>query len=67
MTDPDPNEAYEIIPMPDHPRGPHGWWTVKCNGIEDRHFNSREKAEAYATDPAVRAKVRAGEWKYHDR
>jgi hypothetical protein len=55
--DHDPNEAYEIIPMDEHPRGPRGgWWTVTCNGIPTYHFapGRRDLAERYATDAAYR-------------
>ena len=45
-------EAYDVIRIPEEPHGPQGWWTVTCNGIPDRHFSLREKAERYATDPA---------------
>jgi hypothetical protein len=35
MTDDDPNEAYEVVPIEPGPKGPpKGWWTVKRNGIE---------------------------------
>ena len=55
--DPDPNEAYEVVPIKPEPHGPPAdWWTVTRNGIPDRHFSARRKAEAerYATDPAQR-------------
>ena len=30
MTDDDPNEAYEVVPIEPGPNGPpKGWWTVK--------------------------------------
>lgn len=61
-----PNEAYDIIPMPEEPNGPKGWWTVTCNGIVDHHFSSRDKAERFATDPEHRAEVRARYVKLHD-
>jgi hypothetical protein len=53
----DPNEAYDVVPMPDKPYGPSGWWTVTCNGIPVRHFGPDEKdgARRYATDPEYRA------------
>jgi len=63
----DPNEAYEVIPMPEEPHGPKGWWTVLCNGIPHRHFSDREKADRYATDPGYRAEDRASRVKHHDR
>ena len=53
----DPNEAYDVVPMKSVAHGPPGdWWTVTRNGIPDRHFSARRKAEAerYATDPAQR-------------
>ena len=67
--DPDPNEAYEIVPMKPEPHGPPAdWWSVARNGIPDRHFSASRKAEAerYATDLAHRAAIR-GEKKAHDR
>jgi hypothetical protein len=59
MTDDDPNEAYEVAPIePGRPHGPPaGWWTVKRNGIAVGHFQGREKAERYATDPGYRASL----------
>jgi hypothetical protein len=68
MSDADPNEAYEVIPMPDHPRGPRGgWWTVTCNGVPVRHFSPerRDLADRYATDPAYRASLKVT--KYHEK
>jgi hypothetical protein len=53
----DPNEAYDVIPMEEHPRGPRGgWWTVTCNRIPVRHCapDRRDLAERYATDPDYR-------------
>ena len=39
IPDNDPNEAYDVIPMPIEPHGPtDGWWTVTCNGIPVHHF-----------------------------
>jgi hypothetical protein len=55
MTDDDPNEAYEVVPIEPGPHGPpKGWWTVKRNGLPVRHFPGKEKAERYATDPEYR-------------
>jgi hypothetical protein len=32
MTDDDPNEAYEVVPIEPGPNGPpEGWWTVMAN------------------------------------
>ena len=65
-SDPDPNEAYEIVPMKPEPHGPPGdWWTVTRNGIPDRNFFG-EPAERYATDPAHRAAIR-GEKKLYEK
>jgi hypothetical protein len=64
--DPDPNDAYAVIPMPEEPRGPKGWWTVTRNGTDDRHFHDRDKADRYASDPAYREQVRRGERKHHN-
>jgi hypothetical protein len=58
MTNDDPNEAYEVVPIEPDPRGPpHTWWTVKRNGLAVRHFPGKEKAERYATDPEYRASL----------
>lgn len=69
MTDDDPNEAYEVVPMKQESHGPPAdWWTVTRNGIPDRHFSASRKAEAqrYATDPAHRAVIR-GQTKLHEK
>lgn len=69
MTDDDPNEAYEVVPMKQEPHGPPAdWWTVTKNGIPDRHFATSRKAEAerYATDPTYRAATR-GKSKLHEK
>jgi hypothetical protein len=56
MTDDDPNEAYEVVPIEPGPHGPpEGWWTVKRNGLPVRHFPGKEKVERCATDPEYRA------------
>ena len=45
MTDDDPNEAYEVVPIGPGPHGlPKGWWTVKRNGLPVRHFPGKERA-----------------------
>jgi hypothetical protein len=53
----DSSEAYEVIPMPEHWRGPRGWRTVMRDGIPVRHFPKRAGARRYATDPAYRASL----------
>ena len=65
--DPDPNEAYDVFPMPEESHGPKGWWTVTPNGIPVRHSSNRAIAERFATDPELRAKIRRDEVKAHDR
>jgi hypothetical protein len=46
MTNDDPNEAYEVVPIEPRPHGPpKGCWTVKRNGIAVRHFPGKEKAK----------------------
>jgi hypothetical protein len=58
MTDDDPNEAYEVVPIEPGPHGPpKGWWTVKRNGLPVRHFRGKEKAQRHATDPEYRASL----------
>jgi hypothetical protein len=55
VSDDDPNEAYQVVPIEPGPNGPpKGWWTVKRNGIPVR------KALRYATDPEYRASFAAG-------
>jgi hypothetical protein len=65
MTDDDPNEVYEVVPVEPGPHGPsHTWWTVKRKGIPVRYFPGKEKAERFATDPEYRASlVTAKVWK----
>jgi len=61
MTDDDPNEAYEVVPIGPGPHGlPKGWWTVKRNGLPMRHFPGKERAQRFATDPEYRASLVAG-------
>ena len=61
MSDDDPNEAYEVVPIQPGQQGPpKGWWTVKRNGIPVRHFPGKQKALRYATDPEYRASFAAG-------
>ena len=61
VSDDDPNDAYEVLPIEPGPHGPpKGWWTVKRSGIAVRHFPGKEKAERYATDPEYRASLAAG-------
>jgi hypothetical protein len=58
MTDDDPNEAYEVVPIEPGPNGPpKGWWTVKRNGFPVRHFPGKKNAQRYATDPEYRASL----------
>ena len=68
MTDIDPNEAYEVVPIESGPHGPReGWGTVKRNGIAVRHFPGRGKADKYATDPEFRASLVTGKaWEKAD-
>jgi hypothetical protein len=64
----DPNEAYDVIPMVEHPRGPRGgWWTETCNGIPVHHCvpTRGDLAERYATDPDYRLNLVPT--KLHDR
>lgn len=52
MTDDDPNEAYEVVPIEP---GPHG-----RNGTPVKHFPRKEKAQRFATDREYRASLVAG-------
>jgi hypothetical protein len=62
----DPNEAYDVVPMDKHLRGPRGgWWTVTCNGIPVYHFapDRRDVAERYAIDADYRqAQIKTMLW-----
>ena len=61
MTDDDPNESYEVVPIEPGPHGPpEGWWTVKRNGLRVRHFPGKEKAQRFATDREYRASLVVG-------
>jgi hypothetical protein len=61
MSDYDPNEAYEVVPIEPGPhRPPEGWWTVRRNGMPVRYFPGKEKAERFATDPEYRASLTTG-------
>jgi hypothetical protein len=61
VTDDDPNEAYEVVPIELGPHGPpKGWWTVKRNGTPVKHFPGTEKAHRLATDREYRASLVAG-------
>lgn len=66
MTD-DPNEAYEVHPMPKELHGPEGWWMVTCNGVKVRSSPDKAVMERFATDPAWRAELRAKETPLHRR
>lgn len=61
----DPNEAYDVVPMPEEPHGPSGWWSVTRNGIPVRHFgwDKKDVALRYASDPELRKRIAAGEVK----
>jgi hypothetical protein len=55
--DPDPNEAYELMPTPAELRGPPtDWFMVTCNGIPVKFFppESRHLAERFISDPDQR-------------
>jgi hypothetical protein len=68
MTDDDPNEAYEVVPIEPGPHGPpKGWWTVKRNGLPVRHFPGKENAQRYATDPEYRASLITGRREGNER
>ena len=59
MSDDNPNEAYEVVPIEPGPHGPpKGWWTVKRSGIAVRHFPGKAKAQRYATDPEYANKLK---------
>lgn len=52
----DPNEAYEVVPIPDDGGFPRGGWRVTRNGIPCRYYaqDDRSEADRYATDAEYR-------------
>lgn len=54
--DNDPNEAYEIG-NPPVPGPPQDWFGIYCNGVYVGSNASREFAERYISDPALRAEI----------
>jgi hypothetical protein len=55
MSDDDPHEGYEVVPIEPEPHGPPGgWWTVMRNGMPVRFFPGKEKAQRFAIDALVR-------------
>ncbi len=50
MTDDDPNEAYEVVPIEAGPHGPpKGWWTVK-----DRRRRGNEAEQTANPDDSLK-------------
>jgi hypothetical protein len=52
----DPNQAYDIIHVPEDLRGPKGWWTITYNGIPIRRYApwARHLAEQFVSNPNAR-------------
>jgi hypothetical protein len=54
MTDDDPNEAYEVVPIEPGPNGPpEGWWTVMAN-VRYAGGGERTLSECIATSQFVK-------------
>jgi hypothetical protein len=66
VTDDDPNESYEVVPIEPGPhRPPEGWWTVKRSGLPVRHFPGKEGSAVrdrsrIQSEPARRKSVAEG-------
>lgn len=64
MTPPDdPNEAYDLKPVPAEQRGPPtDWWMVTRNGVPVRFFTpeAKDRAERYCSDPEFRKALMPG-------
>lgn len=66
MTDDDPNEAYEVDPIPDGElMASHGWWQCRCNGIV-LWIGPEWRMRQLSTDPAERTEERRSKM-HHDR
>jgi hypothetical protein len=65
----DPNEAYDIIPVPEDLRGPKGWLTITYNGIPIRHYApwARDLAERFVSHPNARREYWARQPRRHLR
>ena len=52
----DPNEAYDIISVPEDVRGPKGWLTITYKGAPIRHYApwARHLAEQFVSNPKAR-------------
>ena len=52
----DPNEAYDIISVPEDVRGPKGWLTITYKGAPIRHYArwARHLAEQFVSNPNAR-------------
>jgi len=66
IEDDDPNEAYDVEPIPaGEPQSSLGWWVCKQNGI-GWWYGPRDVVEKLAVDPVMRASFRASKM-HHDR
>ena len=65
----DPNEAYDIISMPEDVRGPKGWLTITYKGVPIRHYApwARHLAEQFVSNPKVRCEYWARQSRRHLR
>lgn len=65
MTDADPNEAYEVSPIPPGElMASQGWWRCTCNGIP-QWYGPEERMRELATNSAARLEARRSK-KLHD-
>ena len=65
----DPNEAYDIICVPEGLRGPKGWLTITYKGVPIRHYApwARHLAEHFVSNPRVRCEYWARQSRRHLR
>jgi len=65
----DPNEAYDIICVPEGLRGPKGWLTITYKGVPIRHYApwARHLAEQFVSNPKVRCEYWARQSRRHLR
>jgi hypothetical protein len=57
MTDDDPNEAYEVVPIEPGPHGPpKGWWTVKTKRPSGETFSRQGKGSTVCDRSGISSK-----------
>jgi hypothetical protein len=65
----DPNEAYDIVCVPEDVRGPKGWLTITYKGAPIRHYApwARHLAEQFVSNPKARREYWARQPRRHLR